>query len=70
MTDEDYAEAKAVAGNMTLDEVRALMTNVHKIHHRDPNFPMPIIEKIELFLGKPCRRAGWAPRLTRHDRKR
>ena len=70
MTEDDYAEAKAIAGNMTLDEVRALMTNVHKIHHRDPNFPMPIIEKIELFLGEPPRRAGCALRLTRCDRKR
>ena len=28
-----------------------LMTAVHKQHSKDPNFPMPIIEKIEEFLG-------------------
>jgi len=27
------------------------MTQVHKMHVRDPNFPMTIIEKIEEFLS-------------------
>ena len=28
------------------------MTQVYKIHKRDPNFPIAIISKIEDFLGK------------------
>jgi hypothetical protein len=27
------------------------MTQVHKMHARDPNFPITIITKIEDFLG-------------------
>jgi hypothetical protein len=27
------------------------MTQVHKMHNRDPNFPLSIIDKIEEFLG-------------------
>ncbi|KAK3387931.1 OPT oligopeptide transporter protein-domain-containing protein [Podospora didyma] len=33
------------------DNPTQLMTAVHKQHAKDPNFPMPIIEKIEEFLG-------------------
>ncbi|KAK8022808.1 OPT oligopeptide transporter [Apiospora rasikravindrae] len=51
ITDEDYAQAKAVADQMSLPEVKALMENVIKMHDRDPNFPMTIIEKIRQFLG-------------------
>ena len=36
---------------MSLPEVKALMENVIKMHDRDPNFPMTIIEKIRQFLG-------------------
>ncbi|KAK8091468.1 OPT oligopeptide transporter protein-domain-containing protein [Apiospora hydei] len=50
ITDEDYAQAKAVADQMSLSEVKALMENVIKMHDRDPNFPMTVIEKIRQFL--------------------
>lgn len=36
---------------MSLAEVKALMENVVKMHDRDPNFPMTIIEKVRQFLG-------------------
>lgn len=51
MTEDDYAQAKAVADRMALGEVKALMEDVLKMHDNDPNFPMAIIEKIRQFLG-------------------
>ena len=30
---------------------KQIMTQVHKQHARDPNFPITIIQKIEEFLG-------------------
>lgn len=33
------------------------MTQVYALHKRDPNFPLSVIDKIELFLGKPSSRA-------------
>ena len=51
MTDDDYAQAKAVADRMSLAEVKALMEDVLKMHDNDPNFPIAIIEKIRQFLG-------------------
>lgn len=29
------------------------MLQVYKLHHRDPNFPQTILERIEEFLRKP-----------------
>lgn len=29
-----------------------MMTQVYALHKRDPNFPLSIIEKIEVFIGK------------------
>ncbi|KAJ9149437.1 OPT-domain-containing protein [Pleurostoma richardsiae] len=51
VTEDDLHEAKALAGQMSLEEVRALMENVLKMHQNDPNFPHLIIEKIKDFLG-------------------
>ena len=51
-TEDDLLEARELAGTYSLDDVRTLMTQVHKIHKRDPNFPIAIINKIEEFLGK------------------
>jgi hypothetical protein len=58
-TEKDLAEANELAGTFTLEDTRRLMTQVHKMHVRDPNFPITIITKIEDFLGGydlPCRR--------------
>lgn len=74
MTEDDLEEAKAIAAEMSTDEVQKvhqcsssnmtwtqedsllthiqkLMTNVLRIHERDPNFPHIIIERIQAFLG-------------------
>ncbi|KAJ0348495.1 hypothetical protein COL154_006460 [Colletotrichum chrysophilum] len=50
VTEDDLLEAKELASQMSLEEVREMMFNVHKIHEKDPNFPLVIIEKIEAFL--------------------
>ncbi|KAK1760196.1 OPT oligopeptide transporter protein-domain-containing protein [Echria macrotheca] len=51
MTEADLYEARTIADQMSLDEVRLLMENVLKIHERDPNFPQSVIDKIKEFLG-------------------
>lgn len=51
VTEDDLAEAKALAATMTTEEVRRLMTNVLQIHEQDPNFPHSIIERIHEFLS-------------------
>ncbi|KAK3496216.1 OPT oligopeptide transporter protein-domain-containing protein [Neurospora crassa] len=51
VTEQDLLEAKALADSMSLEEVRALMEQVLKIHGNDPNFPHTIMTKIEEFLG-------------------
>ncbi|KAB5527929.1 OPT oligopeptide transporter protein-domain-containing protein [Coniochaeta sp. 2T2.1] len=51
MTEKDLHEARALAGQMSTEEVRILMTNVLEIHHNDPNFPHVTLEKIKEFLG-------------------
>lgn len=50
-TEKDLAEANELASTFTLEDTRRLMTQVHKMHARDPNFPISIIAKIEDFLG-------------------
>lgn len=52
VTEDDLLEAKAVAGNMSTEQVISLMKNVLKIHERDPNFPHEILIRIDEFLGK------------------
>lgn len=52
VTELDLKEAQEVAGRMSLEEVRALMGNVLKIHEDDPNFPFAIILRIKAFLGE------------------
>ncbi|CAK7227132.1 hypothetical protein SCUCBS95973_006439 [Sporothrix curviconia] len=49
-TQEDLDEAKALAGQMSLDDVRQLMTGVHKMHENDPNFPHVALRKIKNFI--------------------
>ncbi|KAF7560582.1 hypothetical protein G7046_g3574 [Stylonectria norvegica] len=51
VTEDDLLEAKELASTFSLDEVRKMMTRVHALHKRDPNFPLSIIEKIDIFLG-------------------
>ncbi|KAI6779433.1 uncharacterized protein J7T54_005247 [Emericellopsis cladophorae] len=51
VTEDDLLEAKDLASTFSLDEVRELMLNVHKLHKRDPNFPTSVLDKIEDFLG-------------------
>ncbi|GKT94561.1 OPT oligopeptide transporter [Colletotrichum tofieldiae] len=51
VTEDDLLEAKELAAQLSLEEVREMMFNVHKIHEKDPNFPLAIIEKIEAFLS-------------------
>ncbi|KAK0720170.1 OPT oligopeptide transporter protein-domain-containing protein [Lasiosphaeris hirsuta] len=50
VTEKDLAEAKVIAASLTLEDTRLLAGQVHKQHHRDPNFPMEIITRIEEFL--------------------
>ncbi|KAJ4147657.1 hypothetical protein LMH87_002165 [Akanthomyces muscarius] len=54
VTDDDLLEAKELPATYSLDDVKRLMTHVHKIHKRDPNFPATIVNKIEEFLNH-CR---------------
>ncbi|KAH9890262.1 OPT oligopeptide transporter [Xylariomycetidae sp. FL2044] len=51
VTEEDLAEAKVVAGTLSLEAVRQMMTDVLAGHERDPNFPNSVITKIREFLG-------------------
>ncbi|KIH86422.1 hypothetical protein SPBR_08121 [Sporothrix brasiliensis 5110] len=51
VTEGDLAEAKALAGQMTLEEVRVLMTGVYKMHENDPNFPHLALRKIHNFIN-------------------
>lgn len=51
VTEDDLLEAKAIAGNMSTEQVIALMKNVLKIHERDPNFPHSVLLRIDEFLG-------------------
>jgi len=50
VTEDDLLEARELASKYTLDEVRDIMTRVHRIHEKDPNFPLSVIEKIKSFL--------------------
>ncbi|KAM4067652.1 OPT oligopeptide transporter protein [Hirsutella rhossiliensis] len=50
-TEDDVLEAKELAASMSLESVRALMTNVLAIHDGDPNFPYLTIQNIKEFLA-------------------
>ncbi|PHH83025.1 hypothetical protein CDD82_3937 [Ophiocordyceps australis] len=50
VTDDDLLEAKQLALHYSLDEVRDIMLRVRRIHQKDPNFPLPVIQKINYFL--------------------
>ncbi|PTB76649.1 OPT-domain-containing protein [Trichoderma longibrachiatum ATCC 18648] len=51
VTEDDLQEAKELAATYSLDEVRSLLTTFHRLHKRDPNFPLDVIEEIENFLN-------------------
>lgn len=50
MTEDDLLEAKELASQYTLEQVRNIMSRVYRIHDRDPNFPSTVIQKIKSFL--------------------
>ncbi|OAA64789.1 Oligopeptide transporter OPT superfamily [Cordyceps fumosorosea ARSEF 2679] len=50
VTEDDLLEAKELAATFSLEGTRDLMTQVYKLHRRDPNFPQTILERIEEFL--------------------
>ncbi|KPM35146.1 Sexual differentiation process protein isp4 [Neonectria ditissima] len=50
VTEDDLLEARELASKYTLEDVRDIMTRVHKIHEKDPNFPLAVIQKIKAFL--------------------
>ncbi|KAK8146605.1 hypothetical protein G3M48_002896 [Beauveria asiatica] len=50
VTEDDLLEAKELAATFDLEATRTLMLQVHKLHHRDPNFPQVILERIKEFL--------------------
>ena len=62
VTEDDLLEAKAVAGNMSTEQVIALMKNVLKIHERDPNFPHAVLLRIDEFLGGYLHNKLWMQR--------
>ncbi|KAH0600831.1 hypothetical protein MHUMG1_01830 [Metarhizium humberi] len=50
VTEDDLLEAKELASQYTLEEVRDIMIRVRRIHEKDPNFPTTVIEKVKTFL--------------------
>ncbi|KAM3554084.1 hypothetical protein MY1884_006330 [Beauveria asiatica] len=50
VTEDDLLEAKELAATFDVEATRTLMLQVHKLHHRDPNFPQVILERIKEFL--------------------
>ncbi|RDA87066.1 hypothetical protein CP533_5490 [Ophiocordyceps camponoti-saundersi (nom. inval.)] len=50
VTEDDLLEAKELASQYTLQEVRDIMVRVRRIHEKDPNFPAAVIHKIQAFL--------------------
>ncbi|KAL7946566.1 OPT oligopeptide transporter domain-containing protein [Trichoderma barbatum] len=51
VTEDDLLEAKELAATYTLEEVRDLLSTFYRLHRRDPNFPLDVIERIEDFLN-------------------
>ncbi|QYT00822.1 hypothetical protein H0G86_007889 [Trichoderma simmonsii] len=50
VTEDDLLEARELAATYTPEEVRDLLSTFYRLHKRDPNFPLDVIEKIEAFL--------------------
>lgn len=50
VTEDDLLEAKEIASQYTLEQVRDIMIRVHRVHKKDPNFPSSVIQKISIFL--------------------
>ncbi|RCI10140.1 hypothetical protein L249_8385 [Ophiocordyceps polyrhachis-furcata BCC 54312] len=50
VTEDDLLEAKELASQYTLQEVRDIMVRVRRVHEKDPNFPAAVIHKIQAFL--------------------
>ncbi|CAI4219716.1 unnamed protein product [Parascedosporium putredinis] len=51
VTEDDLLEARAIAAQFTLEEVKLLMQKVHKVHRHDPNLPLTVVTRIEEFIG-------------------
>ncbi|PFH55729.1 hypothetical protein XA68_17705 [Ophiocordyceps unilateralis] len=51
VTEDDLLEAKELASQYTLEQVRDIMLRVRRVHEKDPNFPAAVIHKIQAFLG-------------------
>ncbi|PBP27598.1 UPF0075-domain-containing protein [Diplocarpon rosae] len=51
VTGEDLLQAQAAGKALDLNETRAILVNVLKMHERDPNFPSTAIDRIKYFLG-------------------
>ncbi|CAK7275015.1 hypothetical protein SEPCBS119000_006466 [Sporothrix epigloea] len=49
-TQADLDDARALANEMSLEDVRQLMEGVYKMHENDPNFPHLALRKIKNFL--------------------
>ncbi|KAF5674560.1 sexual differentiation process isp4 [Fusarium heterosporum] len=52
VTQDDLLEAREVAATLSLEHVHKTMEKVYKLHKRDPNFPLSVITKIEVFLSQ------------------
>ncbi|PHH66526.1 hypothetical protein CDD81_7001 [Ophiocordyceps australis] len=50
-TEDDLLEAREAAASMTLEGVRAVMTDVLAMHSADPNFPYETLRRIQEFLA-------------------
>lgn len=50
VTEDDLLEARELASKYTLEDVRDIMARVYRIHEKDPNFPLSVIQKIQAFL--------------------
>ncbi|CZT50608.1 related to sexual differentiation process protein isp4 [Rhynchosporium secalis] len=51
VTGEDLLKAQEDAKNLDLEQTREIMIKVMKIHQKDPNFPIEVVERIQEFLG-------------------
>ncbi|CAF3626617.1 unnamed protein product [Fusarium graminearum] len=52
VTQDDLLEAREIAATLSLEDVHKTMSKVYKLHKRDPNFPLSVIQKIEHFLNQ------------------
>ncbi|CZR56581.1 related to sexual differentiation process protein isp4 [Phialocephala subalpina] len=53
VTEDDLLEAKEHAKDLSLEETRQMMIKVLKVHEKDPNFSVLVLDKINEFLGNP-----------------